>query len=234
MIDGLQGRVFLLDESMKGVKDELNGQTDVMKSVNANLVDKVDPQLAEIKESSTKQLYEIDNGLRQIRQRDKKTLATIAKQAGEISEVRLKLEKLEAELIKPKPMLTSRSNVEDVKGIGPGKGTELREMGIPTAGELVMADTKLVAERMGTSEKTVEKLQGRAQLAMIPGLKEKDLFLLEELDITDRKSLAKQDPIDLSKKVNAIFKVNLAQGKVAEGDKPTIEELESWIKFVRP
>jgi hypothetical protein len=233
MLDGVQGRVFLLDESLKGVKKELNDQTDVMKNVNANLVDKVGPQLAEIRETSTKQLKEMESALEKIQQGDKKTASTVAKQADEIAEIRLKLEKLEAELIKPKPLLTSQSSVEDVKGIGPGKGTELREIGITNAGELIMADTKLVADRMGSSEKTVEKLQGRAQLAMTPGLKEKDLFLLEELDITDRKSLAEQDPIDLSKKINAVFKVNVAKGKVSEGDRPTIEEIASWVKFVR-
>jgi len=64
-------------------------------------------------------------------------------------------------------------------------------------------------------------------------LKEKDLFLLEELDILDRRTLAEQDPIDLSKKMNAIFKVNVAKGKVSEDDKPTIEEIDSWVKFVK-
>jgi predicted RecB family nuclease len=96
-----------------------------------------------------------------------------------------------------------------------------------------MADPKAVAEKTGASENTVGKLQGRAQLSLIPGMKDKDLTLLEELDITDRKSLAAQDPIELGKKMNAIFKVNLARGKVSEADKPTIEEIDSWVKFVK-
>jgi predicted flap endonuclease-1-like 5' DNA nuclease len=218
MLDAVQSRVFLLDESLK--------------KVNTNL-DKVAPQLAEIKETSTRQFKEMETALEQVQQHDKKTVATVTKQADEITEIRLKLDRLEAELTKPKPLLTSQSNVEDVKGIGPIKGAELREIGITNAGELIMADTKLVADRMGSTEKTVEKLQGRAQLAMIPGLKDKDLLLLEDLDINDRKNLAEQDPIDLSKKINAVFKVNVAQGKIAEGDKPTIEEIESWVKFVK-
>jgi hypothetical protein len=56
---------------------------------------------------------------------------------------------------------------------------------------------------------------------------------LEELDILDRRTLAEQDPIDLSKKMNAIFKVSVAKGKVSEGDKPTIEEIDTWVKFVK-
>jgi len=232
-LEGVQGRVFLIDESLKSVRKGLSDQTEVMKNVNANLTNNVDPQLSEIKEASARQLREMGDALEQIQQRDKKTISTLTKQVDEIADIKLKLEKIEAELTKPKPLLTSQSNVEDVKGIGPGKGTELKDIGITNAGELIMADPKLVAERMGSTEKTVEKLQGRAQLAMIPGLKEKDLFLLEELDILDRRTLAEQDPIDLSKKMNAIFKVSVAKGKVSEGDKPTIEEIDTWVKFVK-
>ncbi len=234
MLDGVQGQMFLLDDGLKGVKKGLNEQAELIKGVNANLVDNFGAQLADIKEAVAKQLGETENALAQVKRREKKTEAAIAKQGDGIAEIALKLEKLEGELVKPKPLLTSQSNVEDVKGIGPGKGTELKEMGIMNAGDLIMADPKVLAAKMGSSEKTVEKLQGRAQLSMVPGLNEKGLFLLEELDIMDRKSLAEQDLIELSKKMNAIFKVNLAKGKVLEADKPTIEEIDSWVKFARP
>jgi len=222
MMDAVQGRVFLLDESMKGVKKGLNEQGDLVKAVNANLVDKVTPQLAGVKDT-----------IAEIEQRDKKTVSAITKQKEELEGINSKLERLESALFKPKPLLTSLTDVEAVKGIGPGKGAELREIGVKSVGDLIMADTKAVAEKTGSSENTVEKWQGRAQLSMAPGLKDKDLVLLEDLDIIDRKSLAAQDPIELSKKMNAIFKVNLAKGKVSEADMPTIEEIDSWVKFAR-
>jgi predicted RecB family nuclease len=171
--------------------------------------------------------------LTQVKRGERRTSATIAKQQDQIAEITLKLEQLAGVLATPKPMLTSKSSIEDVKGIGPGKGAELKEMGITNAGELIMADTKVLAGRMGSSEKTVEKLQGRAQLSMVPGLNEKSLLLLEELDVIDRKGLAEQDPIELSKKINAVFKINLDKGKVLESDLPTIEEINSWIKFAK-
>ncbi len=222
ILNGVEGRVFLLDESMKGVKKGLNEQAEAIKGVNTNLVERVSPQISDVKAD-----------LAQVEQRDKKTEAANAKQRDEIKEIRLKLERLEATLGTPKTLLTSQSNVEDVKGIGPGKGAELKEIGITNAGDLIMADPKAVAEKTGASENTVGKWQGRAQLSLIPGMKDKDLTLLEELDITDRKSLATQDPIELGKRINAIFKVNLARGKVSEADKPTIEEIDSWVKFVK-
>jgi hypothetical protein len=225
MLDGVQGRVFLLDESLKDVKKGLSEQTDVTKLVNANLVakvDKVGPQLADVKEA-----------LAQLEKGDKKTVAAITKQMDEIEELKLKVERLEDALVTPKPLLTSQSDVEIVKGIGPGKGAELKEIGITSVGDLIMADPKVIVDKTGSTDKTVEKWQGRAQLSMIPGLKDKDLLLLEDLDIIDRKSLADQDPIELSKKLNAIFKVNLAKGKVSEADKPTIEEIDSWVRSAK-
>ncbi len=169
----------------------------------------------------------------QLESSDKRTIEAIAKQTDEIEAIKSKLERLENAFVTPRSLVTSQSSVEEVKGIGSGKGAGLKEIGIVSVGDLIMADPKIVAEKMESSDKTVEKLQGRAQLQMVPGLKEKDLFLLEELGITDRKSLAPQDPIELSKMMNAIFKVNLAKGKVTEADKPTIEEIDTWVKFVR-
>jgi len=222
LIDGIQGRMFFVDENLSDVKEKLAEQAELMKTMDTNLTKNVNSQLTEVKETLTK-----------LESKDTKTVAAIAKQRDEIDEIRQKLERLEASLVKPKSMLKSNSNVEDVKGIGPNKAAELKDIGITSASDLIMADPKVVADRMGSTEKTVEKLQGRAQLQMIPGIKEKDLLLLEDLDITNRKTLSSQDPIELGKKINAIFKVNLANGKVAENDRPTIEEIDSWIKFTR-
>jgi len=49
----------------------------------------------------------------------------------------------------------------------------------------------------------------------------------------NRQDLAKQDPIDLGKRINVTYKVFVDEGKLAEGEKPTIEEIDSWIKFVK-
>jgi hypothetical protein len=232
-LDSVQGQVFLLDENLKSIKKGLDAQAEIVKGTNATLLDTFSPQLADVQAALAKQIAETENALAQVKRGEKRASANIAKQQDQIAEIALKLEQLEGVLAAPKPMLTSRSSIEDVKGIGPGRGAELKEMGITNAGELIMADTKVLAGRMGSSEKTVEKLQGRAQLSMVPGLNEKSLLLLEELDVIDRKSLAEQDSIELSKKINAVFKINLDKGKVLESDLPTIEEIDSWVKFAK-
>jgi hypothetical protein len=222
LIDGLQGRMFLVDENIADFKKQLAEQTKLMKNMDTTIAESVNSQLTDVRESLTK-----------LETRDGKTATAITKQKGEIDEIKQKLEMLEASIVAPKAMLNSNSNVEDVKGIGPNKTADLNNAGIKSVSDLIMADPKVVASSLGSSDKTAEKLQGRAQLQMIPGIKEKDLLMLEELDIADRKSLSTQDPIELGKKINAIFKVNLAEGKVQESDKPTIEEIESWIKYTK-
>ena len=237
MLDGVQGRIFLLDEGLTGVKKEflkgLNEQGDAIRGVNNSLVNRIDSQTDDIKGAVAKELMGVDNALTQLKQRDEKTAGAVAKQMDEIARIKSKVEKLERELAKPKQLLTSQSNVKNVKGIGADKAAKLKEIEVMTVGDLVMADPKVVAEKLVSSDKTVEKLQGRAQLSMVPGVNQKDIFLLEELNINDRRSLAEQDPVELGKKINAIFKVSLARGKVKEADKPNFEEIDSWVKFAK-
>jgi len=222
LIDALQGRMFLVDENIADFKKQLSEQTKLMKNMDKTIAESVNAQLNDVRETLTK-----------LESRDAKTATAITKQKGEIEDIKKKIELIEASLIAPKAMLKSNNNVEDVKGIGPNKTEDLNKIGIASVSDLIMADPKVVASALGSSDKTAEKLQGRAQLQMIPGIEEKDLLMLEELDITDRKSLSMQDPIELGKKMNAIFKINLADGKVLEADKPTIDKIESWVKYTR-
>jgi len=222
LIDGVQGRMLFVDESLKDIKTELGEQAEFMKTIDTNIAKNVNSQLTDVKDTVAK-----------LKAADDKTVAAITRQKEEISEIRQKLARLEASLLSPNSMLKSDSKVEDIKGIGPNKATELKNAGIISASDFIMADPKVVAQTMGSTEKTVEKLQGRAQLQMVPGIKEKDLSFLEDLDITDRSKLSTQDPIDLGRKINAIFKERLAKGKAAENERPTIEEVTSWIKYAK-
>ena len=96
-----------------------------------------------------------------------------------------------------------------------------------------MTDPNVIADKTDMTEKTVEKLQGRAQLAMVPGVQEKDLVLLEEAEVMNRKDLANQDPIELGKKISGIAKVYLQEKKIEEAEIPTIEEVYAWIKAAK-
>ena len=238
VLESLQARVFLVDESLNGMRKEVakafGKQGEEIKQGHVDLVNRVDNKLADAQEVMAKQLGKIENTMARNEQRNRRSVKAILKQMSEITDIRLKVEKLEDELAKmPKPQLTSQSTPEEVKGIGETTGNELREMGITNVGELVLTDPAVIAEKTGMSEKTVEKLQGRAQIAMVPGVKEKDMILLEEAGVTNRKELACQDPLELGRKMNDIFKVYVEEGKISEAEKPTIEEIYSWIKFAK-
>jgi hypothetical protein len=270
VLESLQARVFLVDESVSGMRTEVakafRKQEEERKQVHANLVKKLDSEIASVKgemvrqvRAQNKEIKEINENLvklftenlsevkgelaRQIvkveaamenhERRNRKSDKAILKQMGEIAEIKVDLQRLEEKFVKPKPELTSDCKVEDVRGIGENTGNELREIGITTVGELVLTDAGVIADKTEMSLKMVEKLQGRAQLAMVPGIKEKDLVLLEEAEVINRKDLAGQDPLELGRKINTIAKVYLEEKKIAEAEIPTIEEIDSWIKYAK-
>ena len=241
----VQNRVSGVEDNLeltgKKLAEELSTQSDEIKQAvvsgdenQQKLIDGIQGRMLFVDESLNdikKELAEQAESMKTIDDNVAKNIkSVISKQKDEISEIKQRLERLEESLVIPEAMLNSDSSVEDVKGIGPNKATELTNAGIVTASDFIMADPKVAAQALGSTEKTTEKLQGRAQLQMIPGIEETDLSLLEELDITDRASLSTQDPIDLGRKINAIFKEKLAKGKVEENARPSIEDIISWIK----
>lgn len=234
LLADLQEQVESLEEKLTSIR--IIGSEPEMgsKGLSVGLEERFAPQLAEMRMDMAKQISEVQNALAEQEQKQKKATKTITKQRTEIVGLQSKIEQLENELAKPKPVLTSQSNVEEIKGIGPKTATLLNEMGITNVGDLVIADATTVAEKIGSSEKNVEKLLNKAQLLMVPGLSEKHIILLEEVEITDKKSIAEQDPIELSRKINGIFKATVEKGQVSEEDKPTLEDITSWVKFVKP
>jgi hypothetical protein len=270
VLESLQARVFLVDESLNAMRKEVakgfTNQGEALKQVQANLVKKVDTELAVVRREMAKQLSTQSKEIKEINENlvnlftknladvkdelareivavettmasherdNKKTAKAVAQQEEEIANIKLTLDRLEEAFVSPKPQLTSDSKPEDVRGIGETTGNDLRAVGITSVGELVLADPAVIAARTEMSEKTIEKLQGRAQLAMVPGIREKELILLEEVEIMNRKQLAEQDPLELGRKISDAFTVCVEKGKIPEAEKPTIEEVYSWVKFAR-
>jgi len=213
---------------------QINGQREEIKKINANLANLFTKNLADTKEELVKQLGRMVTDMNSHERRSSRNEKAILKQMEELADIRLKVEQLgEAVTKMPEPQLTSQNKPEDVRGIGETTGKELREMEITNVGELVFTDPAVIAEKTGMSEKMVEKLQGRAQLAMVPGVTEKDMILLEEVGVINRKDLANQDPLELGRKISKVFKVCVEEGKIAETEEPTIEEVYSWVKFAK-
>ena len=270
VLESLQARVFLVDESLNATRKEvakaftqqgeeikqvqanltkrlaseiaevkgamvkqLNAQSKEIKQINENLVTLFTKNLTDVKDELTRQLLGLENTMASHERSNKKSMKAIQAQQEEIANIKLELDRLEEAFVSPKPQLTSDSKPEDVRGIGENTGNELRAIGITSVDELVLTDAAVIASKTDMSEKTIEKLQGRAQLAMVPGIKEKELILLEEVEVMNRKELAKQDPLELGRKINSVFDFCVEKGKLTEAEKPTIEEIYSWVKFAR-
>jgi predicted flap endonuclease-1-like 5' DNA nuclease len=151
------------------------------------------------------------------------------KQTTQTEEVTKRLKKLEQKLL-PQPKLTSQNRPEEIRGIGPQLGKELRTLGITTVADLITADPRALAEKTRATRDMIKHLQTTAQLLMIPGIKENQAELLEEAGITARKELAIQEPIQLSQRLETIAKTYIEEGRLTESEKPTIEEISSWIR----
>ena len=233
----LGNTVFLVDQNVEGFRKEfvkgMNEQSEEIRRLRTQVTSNLASELTDFKNEMTMKLLDMEQTIQKSEERNRKNARAFAKQKDEIAGLKGKLEELEAELIEPKARLSSKSDVEEIRGIGKNIGNELREMEIAKVGDLVLADPKVIAEKTNISERMAEKFQGRAQLLMIPSVQEKDLALLEEVDITSRKKLANQDPIELSRKINEVANALVEKGEILEAEKPTIEEMHSWIKYAR-
>jgi predicted flap endonuclease-1-like 5' DNA nuclease len=236
-LEKIKTRLMIIDAGLndirKGFLEGFSEQNEDIKKIRGELSNKSDKKLGDFKEDMTKQLVRIEKAMQKAEQTSRKSTTTISKQTKEIPKIKSRMENLEKELVQPKPQLSSQSELKKVKGIGIHLTNDLRGMGIASVGELILTDPMIIAQKTGTSQKTVEKLQGRAQLLMVPGIKGKDIALLEDIGITTRKKLAEQDPVELGMKMNGILKAYVEKGKVSEAEKPTVEEISSWIKFAR-
>ena len=212
----------LLEEQAKAIQKE------VFSAVNTNLGNTRKKMLGMLE----KQGKAIQKAMQKVRRLNKQGAVTAEKQRVELADIRARLERLERELMPPQPRLTSRSSPEEIKGIGPRFGEELRSIGITNVGELVTADPALIAERTHLTPEMALRLQARAQLLMVPGIDENDAELLEEAGIVSRRELASQDPVQLSRMIGEVVKAN-APGRPSEAGKPTIEEVSSWIRLAK-
>jgi len=217
-------------EEMLGLLDEqaMIIKKDVFSAVNTNL-GKTGKEMLSMLE---KQGKAIQGAMQKVGRLSKKGAVTAEEQKGELADVRARLERLERELTLPQPKLTSRSSTEEIKGIGPRFGEDLKSIGITNVSELVTTDPTLIAEKTRLTPEMALRLQARAQLLMVPGIDENDADLLEEVGILSRRELASQDPIQLSRMIGEVIKSN-ALGIPSTGGKPTIEEVSSWIRLAK-
>jgi predicted RecB family nuclease len=156
--------------------------------------------------------------------------ADLKKERAELKEIKARLERIEGCMVPVQAELQSLAKPEDIKGIGPSLGKELRGLGINSVGDFLTADPAVIGEKTRLSQEMAENLQSMGQLMMVPGVDANDAEMLLEAGIKSRKELADHDLITLCKKVGTIAKVSVDQGKITKEESPSIEEISSWIR----
>ncbi len=219
-----------LDGAKKEILSRLGKQKKEIQTLREELFPAIETNLNNIKEETLKAIRKQASAIQKVERLGKKSTTAIEAQSTELTDMKTKIERIESGFVPFQPNLTSQDEPEKVKGIGPRLGKELRAMGITNVGELLIADPEAVAEKTRTSPEMAKHLQATAQLLMVPGIDENDAELLKEAGVNSIKELADQDPIQLSSKIEEVAKIYVEQGRIPENEKPTIEEILSWIK----
>jgi predicted flap endonuclease-1-like 5' DNA nuclease len=146
------------------------------------------------------------------------------RQMRELAAIKKKIEEMESRLV-PKPQLTSRSDVQEISGVGKKTYQELKSAGVTNVEGVIVEDPAVIADETRLSKKEIEKIRATAQLLMIPGIDGKKAKLLQKAGITSLQRLSNQNPIQLFKKVANVAKKS--------DDAPSLDEIASYIKFAR-
>jgi len=222
-----------LKESNKEALDLLVAQKRAIRKVSSDMVSVIETKAGETGEKITADLKRQEATINGVKRLSEESATAIKNQQAELKEIKLKLERIEGNMASNQANLKSLDNPEDIKGIGPALGKDLRGLGIVSVGDFLTTDPEVIGEKTRVSQEMAKNLQATAQLMMIPGVDSSDAELLIEAGIKSRKELADHDLIPLSRKVGEIAKIYVDQGKISKDEYPTIEEISSWIRMAR-
>jgi hypothetical protein len=232
-------RKFLADfgeemkETSKQTVDLLASQARAVKKARSDLIAAVEKSATETGEKMSASILKQEATITAVKRLSEENTKALKAQQKELNAIKAKLESIEGSMIQTQAELKSSDNPEEIKGIGPALGKELRVIGINSVGEFLTTDPEVIGDKTRVSPEMAANLQAAAQLTMVPNVDADDAELLVEAGIKSRKQLAEQELIDLSKKINELAKIYLAQGKITKAESPTIEEISTWIRNAR-
>ena len=221
------------EETNKETLALLAEQRRMIKKARLDLISAIEKKAGETGEKMSADLKKQETVMIGVKRLSEEGATALKNQRAELEEIKLRLERIEGNMVPIQAKLKTFDNPEDIKGIGPALGKELSGLGITSVGEFLTTDPIIIGEKTRVSQEMAENLQATAQLMMIPGVDANDAELLIEAGINSRKELADQDLIQLSRKVGEIAKIYVDQGKISKDEYPTIEEISSWIRMAR-
>ena len=258
----LQGGLAANKKSIETIEADLSNKIETQKGVNEKFFETLTASLQNIRKETLNTFEKQEKGLQQVSQELNSAIETsingvkeellgefakqekaasgieqsnktIEKAITELADMKTRLESLETILTLPKPKITGQSNPRDIKGVGQILKEELEAMGITNAGQVLSADTAVIADKTRLTRETAGRLQGTMQLLMIPGIDETDVELLEKVGVTNSRELSEQNPYELHSKLLDVSRTYIEENKIVESEKPTLEEVLSWVKLAK-
>ena len=134
-----------------------------------------------------------------------------------------------------KPYLSSTEDIGILEGkiLKPGTVDQLKRNGIEKVEDLLLKSPVEIGLTNVMSENEAKSLHCVLQLLMVPGIKHKDAVLLLKSGVNSRQELALQDALSLGARLSKTAELYVQEGKIRENEKPTLEEIASWIKWAK-
>lgn len=223
-------REFQLKESMKILQKKLGELNDKLKNSMDNYVKNF--------ETTEKKLIKIERKIDNI-QTAQKELPKLKKKMYAIESVERNLKDIQGVVEKidsiPEPYLTSTDEIEALEGKLLKRGTvrQLKLNGVEKIEDLILKSSMEIALTKTMSESEAKSLQSIIQLLMIPGVQHDDAVLLLKSGVNSKQELALQDTFSLGARVSKTAELYMAEGKIKNDEKPTLEEIASWIKWAK-
>ena len=221
------------EETNKETLAILTDQQKTIKKTRRDLISAIEQKVGETGEKMSADLKKQETVIVGVKRLNEEGTTALKNQQTDLDEIKLRLERIEGTMVPIQAKLKTFDDPEDIKGIGPALGKELKGLGITSVGEFLTTDPVVIGEKTRISQEMAENFQAEAQLMMIPGVDANDAEILVEAGIKSRKELADQDLIKLSRKVGEIAKIYVDQRKISKDEYPTIEEMSSWIRMAR-
>ena len=221
------------EETNKETLALLAEQRKTIKKSRLDMISTIEKKTDETGEKLSADLKKQETVMIGVKRLSEQGTTALKNQRAELEDIKLRLGRIEGNMVPTQAKLKSLDEAEDIKGIGPALGKELSGLGITSVGEFLTTDPVIIGEKTRVSQEMAENLQAMAQLMMIPGVDANDAEILIDAGIKSRRELADQDLIQLSRKVGEIAKIYVDQGKISKDEYPTIEEISSWIRMAR-
>jgi hypothetical protein len=220
-------REFQLKETMKDLQKKLgeldNKLNESMESQGKTL-ESTQKKLTEMEHKIDK----IDNAQKELPKLEKK-LQAIEAVEKDMKNIRENVEKLNSI---PQPYLASTNTIDVLEGkvLKPGTVRQLKQSGIQKVEDLLLKSPVELALTKTMSDGEAKSLQSAIQLLMIPGIQHEDAMLLLKSGVSSKQELALQDSFSLGARVARTAELYVQEGKIKESEKPTLEEISSWIR----